>query len=361
MLTKLTVKGFKNLRQVSVEFGAFTCIAGANAAGKSNLFDVMEFLCYLADEPLMRAAQMVRGTDDGRSADPRDLFWNGHGPGDPSPIHIVAEMIVPPSVEDDFGQTIEASITFLEYSVTIGYQRAGGRSKFGRLELLHEGLKHINLGEGSSRLRFPHSAKEWRSAVLTGRRSGTAFISTEGSGEDRKIKIHQDGGSRGQPRVAAAAGASATVVGTTTQTTDPTILAARREMQSWKRLSLVPTSLRSFDCYSDPQSLGSDGRHLAATLHRICLDSQQPSRVRSSTATPHRNVAPRRSRGAYGCLEPTAGRHRRLVRQVERLSAVALRQRNITPTRTLRRGRRHHASEHAWRVLSLDRPAPGAV
>lgn len=34
MLTRLKVSGFKNLVDVDVRFGPFTCIAGANGVGK---------------------------------------------------------------------------------------------------------------------------------------------------------------------------------------------------------------------------------------------------------------------------------------------------------------------------------------
>ncbi|MEN9520623.1 MAG: recombination protein [Cyanobacteriota bacterium] len=53
MLTRLKVTGFKNLVDVDVRFGAFTCIAGANGVGKSNLFDAIRFLSALADMPLL--------------------------------------------------------------------------------------------------------------------------------------------------------------------------------------------------------------------------------------------------------------------------------------------------------------------
>jgi len=41
MLTRLRVNGFKNLIDVDLHVGPFTCIAGANAVGKLNLFDVI--------------------------------------------------------------------------------------------------------------------------------------------------------------------------------------------------------------------------------------------------------------------------------------------------------------------------------
>jgi AAA15 family ATPase/GTPase len=71
MLTRLKVSGFKNLVDVDIRFGPFTCIAGANGVGKSNLFDAIRFLSALADEPLIEAAKSVRA---GRTADVHNLF-----------------------------------------------------------------------------------------------------------------------------------------------------------------------------------------------------------------------------------------------------------------------------------------------
>lgn len=61
MLTRLKVNGFKNLQDVDVRLGPFTCIAGPNGVGKSNLFDAIAFLAVLADKPLLDAALSVRG------------------------------------------------------------------------------------------------------------------------------------------------------------------------------------------------------------------------------------------------------------------------------------------------------------
>jgi len=48
MLTRLKISNFKNLVDVDIHFGTFTCIAGANGVGKSNLFDAIKFLSLLA-------------------------------------------------------------------------------------------------------------------------------------------------------------------------------------------------------------------------------------------------------------------------------------------------------------------------
>ncbi|MFF2407620.1 AAA family ATPase [Streptomyces sp. NPDC058092] len=81
MLTRLEVHGFKNLLGLSIDFGPFTCIAGENGTGKSNVFDAIQFLSLLADQSMTEAAQEVRGVHGERHRDPRELFWQGHGPG----------------------------------------------------------------------------------------------------------------------------------------------------------------------------------------------------------------------------------------------------------------------------------------
>ena len=61
VLTRLGVEGFKNLDRIDVRLGPFTCVAGPNGVGKSNLFDAISFLAALADKPLVEAASTVRG------------------------------------------------------------------------------------------------------------------------------------------------------------------------------------------------------------------------------------------------------------------------------------------------------------
>ncbi|MER7941784.1 AAA family ATPase [Streptomyces sp. NPDC094473] len=268
MLTRLEVNGFKNLLDLSVEFGPFTCIAGENGTGKSNVFDAIQFLSLLADQSMMEAAQEVRGVHGERHGDPRDLFWQGHSQGTHR-MRFAAEMVVPLSVEDDFGRVAEPTTSFLRYELEVGYQEPTGLDRIGRLVLLHESLRHITKGDAKSHLRFPHSAGAFRSKVIAGHRSGAPYISTSLESGESIVRIHQDGGSRGQPKPAAASRAPATVVSTVTSSDDPTILAARREMQSWRRLALEPTALRSSDRYVDPRDMGADGSHLPATLFRI--------------------------------------------------------------------------------------------
>ncbi|MEU9887657.1 AAA family ATPase [Sphaerisporangium sp. NPDC051011] len=281
MLTRLEVDGFKNLLDFQVELGPFTCIAGENGTGKSNVFDAIQFLSLLADRSLMEAAQEVRGVHGERLGEPRDLFWNGYAPGDRR-MRFAAEMIVPKDVQDDFGRPAKPTTSYLRYELELGYLPPAGAEKIGRLTLLAENLRHIKLGDAVTRLRFPHSAAKFRKSVLSGHR-GTAFISTTVEDGQPVISIHQDGGSRGQPKKSAASRAPATVVSTVTSSAEPTVLAVRREMQSWRRLALEPSALRTADRYVDPREMESNGRHLPATLFRIANNDfeQDPARVYS--------------------------------------------------------------------------------
>jgi predicted ATPase len=144
MLTRLKVSGFKNLVDVDVRFGPFTCVAGANAVGKSNLFDAIEFLSALANHTLIDAALSVRG-EGGRTANVRSLF---HRAGDEyaEEISFEAEMIVPLEGKHDLGQQAKATITFLRYTVVLAYRVDDSLPLLGTLELVREELEHIKSG-----------------------------------------------------------------------------------------------------------------------------------------------------------------------------------------------------------------------
>ena len=271
MLTRLQVSGFKNLVDVDVRFGPFTCVIGPNGVGKSNLFDAIRFLNALAGHALMEAAALVRDQDS-RTADVRNLF---HRVGDryAERMSFAVEMIVPRKAVDDLGQEAEASITFLRYSLELAYRETGDSLAPGTLEIMKEELVHIPQGAAAKHLQFPHKAKDWRKSVVHGQRRVPFFISTTGEGEGRTINLHQDGGSSGRPLRRPAANLSRTVLSVSNAAESPTVVAARREMEAWRMLQLEPSALRRPDEFASPSRLGTDGSHLAATLYRLARNS----------------------------------------------------------------------------------------
>lgn len=267
MLTRLKVKGFKNLVDVDVRFGPFTCVAGVNGAGKSNLFDAIRFLSLLANKTLTEAALSVRA-EGGSAADLRSLFHRvGNRHADRMAFEV--EMIVPAKAVDDLGQVGEASITILRYSLELGYRKDLRNSTSpGSLEILKEELSHIKKGEAGKYLLFPHSRKRWRDTVVVGARRSPYFISTEGQGEARVIKLHQDK-VKGRTLSRAAINLPRTVLSVANAAESPTVLCARREMQSWRILQLEPSALRKPDELNAPPHLSINGAHLPANLYRL--------------------------------------------------------------------------------------------
>ncbi|NHA69410.1 AAA family ATPase [Phycicoccus flavus] len=273
MLTRLEVDGFKNLLDFSVDFGPYTCIAGVNAVGKSNIFDAIEFISLLADNSFMEAAQKLREVG-ARTMDPSSLFWQDHK-GQYSNMLFATEMIVPPEVEDDFGRTVRPTTSFLRYELELRYRQPDEKAvaQFGSIELVREELRHIKLGDAPGHLPWPHSKKNFRDSAVFGRRSGIAYISTQDDHGEGVVNVHQDGGSRGQPRTSPANRAPRTIVSTTTASDDPTILAARREMQQWRVLALEPSAMRAPDAVMGVSEIAANGAHLAAALFRMAADA----------------------------------------------------------------------------------------
>ncbi len=269
MLTRLEVDGFKNLKGFSIDFGPFTCIAGPNGVGKSNIFDAIQFLSLLSDNTLIEAALKLRGSNT-ETANLRDLFWTNGIVHDKS-FKIAAEMIIDPRVKDDFGRPVEASSTFLRYEVQIGYEESNQRGNLGRIFLQSETLSYITEGESVKKITFPHSAGKFRKTAVTNkRRAKQGYISTHISTDGyTEILVHQDGGSSGKPQKAPADNAPRTIIATSNTSATPTILAARREMQRWRILSLEPTSMRGADRFQDDPHISASGDHLPATLYRL--------------------------------------------------------------------------------------------
>ncbi len=361
MLTRLKVNGFKNLVDVDVRFGPFTCIAGANGVGKSNLFDAIHFLSALADRPLVDAALSVRD-EGGRTADIRSLFHRV-GSEYASEMTFEAEMIVPKSGVDDLGQTAEASITFLRYSLALAYRADDSKRAFGFLELIKEELTHITLGEARKHLLFPHKP-EWLKSAVSGQRRVPFFISTEGEGINRAIKLHQDGGSSGRPLSRSAINLPRTVLSAANAAESPTALLARREMQSWHLLQLEPSALREPDEFTAPTRLGMDGSFLPATLYHLARSlgaAAGPSGLRSeeadreSEAQTYSSIAGRLSELIHDVRDVTVDRDER-----RELLTVQVTGRDGTshPARALSDGTLRFL---ALAVLELDPEAQGVI
>jgi len=264
VLTRLRVQGFKNLVDVDLRFGPFTVIAGANGVGKSNLFDAIQLVSSLADKSLLDAATCVRQETSSSSA--TRIFTQGPN-GVPGVLKFEAEMLVGPRVRDDLDQEAAPSARHLRYTVELRHIHHPG-SLVPRIEVTHEALDYLNKDDSSAALPFAKKKKAWIRSVQGGRRT-SPFISTRSGSDGTYIKIHEDSGHQGRPRELRASTLTRTVLSTINTIENPTALAARREMQSWKSLQLEPARLRTPSEWRDKPELGLDGYGLPATLHRL--------------------------------------------------------------------------------------------
>jgi len=311
MLTRLRVNGFKNLVDVDLHFGPLTCIAGANAVGKSNLFDVILFLKALMDAPIMDAAMGVREVREERGSvsDIQHLFTQTER-NVCLPIRIAAEMLVPSEGSDYLDQPAEAKTTFLVYRVELKYRPPESGTARPRIELVDEILDYVKKGEASAHLPFKHSVN-WRDSVVKGRRT-SPYISTETQVDgSRMIKLHQDSStSGGRARLFQAEKLPRTVLSTVNAQESPTAVLARQEMLNWRLLQLEPSALRAPDGFDAPSQLAPSGAHLPATLYRL---SQAPERIEFDDLTPEETYMPPLN------TVPEAGGERALAQIANRL------------------------------------------
>lgn len=282
MLTRLQVSGFKNLVDVDVRFGPFTCIAGPNGAGKSNLFDAIHFLSLLAGEKtLLEAALHVRD-EEGRLGDIHNLFHRVGNKYDQI-MSFAAEMIVPSKGQDEWGQEAQATRTFLTYKLKLGY-----RADPPGLEILTEELTPIPVGDFGKHLLFLPRVQLWRDNPLLRKTRTVPFISTESDGGI--VHIHQDAGGRkgagrGGTIKRSIAGLTRTVLSAANAAESPTATLAKKEMLSWRLLQLEPSKLRCPDTFSSPTTIGPDGSFLAATLYRLAQQNGEMHKTKDTQRT----------------------------------------------------------------------------
>jgi predicted ATPase len=284
VLTRLVVRGFKNLIDVDVRLGPLTCLAGRNGVGKSNLFDAIRFLALLADHPFVAAATMVRG---GEELD--GLFTKG-GDGQ---IYLQCDVVIPPSGHDDFNQPADASYTFLTYLLQLRLEAGGGRLDQPRIALEREELVYVPKSSARRQLQFPHSAS-WRNSTVRSSSRRTTFIRTTQTrhGEtaivlqsDRMRDKAKDKRGGGKPTEYLASRLPRTVLSSAQNAEETrTAVLLRQEMRSWRQLQLEPSALRRPDDFNDPERIDLTGKHVPATLFRLANASATPERVYAEVA-----------------------------------------------------------------------------
>ncbi len=266
MITYLKINGFKSFHNFEMEFTPLTVIAGANASGKSNVFDALHLLARLAETDLKTAFNEQRGSAN-------ELFTQYGEEWYAEEMQFVVEMLVNRKVKDKWGGEAELKYTRLRYSLTI--RRITNGKGFEDLAVLYEQLENLK-HEGDLWVKnfIPKPQLDhWRPKVKTGKR-GIPYIQTEELNGVISIKIPQDGKQGGKATPANVI--QQTVLSGINSVDFPHAFAAKEEMRSWKFLQLNPSDLRE----PTRQDIGmrdtitQSGKNLAAALYRLKLDDE---------------------------------------------------------------------------------------
>ena len=286
MIFRLRVKGFKNLRDTEIYFGPFTCIAGPNGIGKSDLFDAIRFLSCLAnkDNTLVEAAFQIRDEKNKKksAADIRNLFYHD-GKEYSEKIEFSIDIIVPETGIDHLGQEAKATTTILQYNLIIGYRNGSSISQ-SPLFIIKEELRPLKKTDLKLILKRVGVSNEWiESALLGKRQNATPFISTDE--QDGVIIIRADQ-VQGNKKTLKLDTLPRTVLSTANAVENPTMLLAKKEFENWKILQLEPSVLRSPDdlVFAEIPQLTSNGEHLPATIFRMINDPNIKSDITSQLA-----------------------------------------------------------------------------
>jgi len=275
MITRIKINGFKSFVNTDLYFGPFTCIAGANAIGKSNFFDALTFLSNLADKTIIEAAKSVR-SENQKHSNIRDIFYRCSS-NFMKEITFEVYMLIPMKGVDDLGQTAEATITSLRYKLELKLNDENSDKE--PIEITGEELLPITLRDTKSNIHFDKS-NDWLTSVLNGRRgTNNPFISTV----DGKIKLHQDG-SKGRTTEFISEKMPRTLLSTVTAES-PTAFLARQEMRNWMMLQFEPSALRQPNSIYEVKNaeIKANGLNLPATLFRLQTEKKDKDVYQSLT------------------------------------------------------------------------------
>ena len=263
MITYLKINGFKSFYNFEMEFTPFTVIAGANASGKSNLFDALTLLSRLAETDNLKRAFSTE-----QRGEFIELFTQFGIDNYANEIEFVVEMLVNKNIKDAWGNETKLKYTRLRYELSIS--RITNTSGIEDLAVSKENLFKLNHQEDIwvAKIMPKKTLEFWRPKVVTGK-SGIPYIETVSENGIDTIQVPQDG-TTGNKRRFPLSNATRTVLSSFDTIDFPHVLAAKEEMRSWKFLQLNPEDLRQATNKNNGEdTISISGKNLAAALYRI--------------------------------------------------------------------------------------------
>ncbi len=256
MITRVEIDGFKSFRDFQVELAPFTLFAGANASGKSNLFDALMLLSSIAEKDLRQAFADQRG-------EPEELFTQFAKGQSATHMRFAVEMFVNPVIRDDWGKENKLAHLRLRYEIEIKREKAPYGLE--NLFIEKETLRPIRPQEDTWLKKFVKKVKGWKAT----KRGGIykPYLYTQKKDGIPTIFLRQDGIRGGRPTPVKELERS--VLSSVSGTEYPHAFAAKKEMLSWRELHLQPAELRMPSKMMATPTLGLHGENLAAMLYRL--------------------------------------------------------------------------------------------
>lgn len=267
MITKIEIDGFKTFSNFSMEFSPLTVIAGTNASGKSNLFDALQLLSYLASTDLRSAFanKQLRGGISELFTKIDDVYCSNE-------MSFAVEILTARSVRDNWGGQSEVKTPRMRYELKIG--RTTGKHGTDELIVLFERLSRIATDKDNWAKRYLKKQPGiWKSSKSGG--SGKPYIDTEDENGLPTIKVRQDGKQGGRRILANTV--NQTVLGSINSVEFPHIYAAQQEIANWNFMQLNPELLREptrYDIHYGGDVIGHAGENLSAALFRLKTDNE---------------------------------------------------------------------------------------
>lgn len=270
MLTRIEIDGFKTFSEFRIDVGPFLVVLGANASGKSNLFDAIRLLSRLASMDLRSAVKGLRG-------EPHELFRRDVRGEPATRMAFAVEVLLDPEVGDPWGATVRTGHSRVRYEVEI--ERRKDSRGIERLVVIREEARPIFARDDTWSPASGPVSLEFRTSYMKYGRRSPWLVTTLNNNERRSFEIHQDG-SAGRTRSAEAA--EATVLSSFTSAEFPHLYALREELRSWRFLQLDPVALRRPSPTTAPEALEPDGSNLATVLARIQAETKSEARPRGA-------------------------------------------------------------------------------
>lgn len=260
MITRIEINGFKTFTNFVMEFTPFTVIAGANASGKSNLFDALNLISNLADSDFRTAFKNLRGETE-------EQFTHFSEDEHSNKIEFAVELLVDKFIRDNWGESAELKYTRLRYEIQL--ERIKNQRGLEDLKIIHEQLAPLKHQEDKWVKKNIDSRflDHWRPKVKAGKR-GVPYILTQFTNSKTTIKIPLDG-KPGPGREFFAEDVTQSALSSVNSVEFRHILAVKNEMLNWRFLQLNPEDLRKPSSRLSEDIITHSGANLATTLFRI--------------------------------------------------------------------------------------------